>query len=283
MDFNKIKHIVFSSDIEELEIVKEAKKMGINCHCFLDARSAIYGATGIAAQNKEKVIALVNGDNTSRSAYTGMTEAFYRNLPVVLITLSGELDYSVELGDVINGHYRVHTEKELETLLMDKISLPAHIEYTGAEFVAAKKDCLEIQKVLFQALTTEDYLYFGSNITFHDFDYSCKVVQGGMPNCYDGALANVLGASLAKQHKRYVGVVTEKEFLHDMNTLGNININDSLIYVVIADYPNRLIADYAMSLGFGVEELVESQIDVGKVQDVLNQNVKYIIMVSQEK
>lgn len=279
MDFARINHIVFSSDVEDAGIVNEAKKIGLNCYSFLDARSAIYGATGIAAQNKQTVVVCVSGNNASRSAYSGMTEAFYRNLPIILITLGGELNYSEELGDVINGHYRAQSERDLETLLNDGVSLPAHIEFVATEIDTEKKKCPGIQNVLFDVLTTEDYLYFSSNIIASDVNFNCKVVQGGMANCYDGALANVLGASLAKKHKRYVGVVTEEEFLHDMNTLGNININDSLLYIIICDSNNSLITNYAESLGFHLAAMNTKDINPERVKAIAKNNIKSIMII----
>lgn len=278
MDFKGIKHIVFSSDAEDTIIVNAAKKSNLKSYLFLDARSAIYGATGIAAQNMETVIVVISGDNASRSAYSGMTEAFYRDLPVILITVGGELDYSKELGDVIKAHHKAEKEADLEVLLKN-ISMPAHIEFLGSGIVAEKKSCSEIQKALAEALMAEDYLYFSSNIDVSDITFNCKVVYGGMPNCYAGALANVLGASLAKKHNRYAGVVTEEEFLHDMNTLGNININDSLLYVVVCDHNNSLIGNYAKSLGFEVDALSNKDIKQDCVNDIVKNNKKIVLVI----
>lgn len=279
MDFNKFKHIIFSSDVSDCLPVKEAEKNCHNCYSFLDSRSAIYGAAGIAARNNEPVIVIVGGDNTSRSAFSGMTEAFYRNLPVILITVGGMLDYTEELCDVVNGHYKVQNLIELEDLLKTDILFPAHIEYTCDVIAAEKKDCGSITEILSSVMSAEDYLYFGSNVAVPDKYFKCKVVRGGMPNCCDGALAQVLGASLAHIHKRYTGIVTEEEFLHDMNTLGNINVNDSLMYIVICRNNNSLIADYAEASGFQTVTLNIKDINTEQVNSVLRNNKKSIMIV----
>ena len=279
MDFNNINHIVFSSEAAYCEPVKEAEKNGLNCYSFIDTRSAIYGAAGIAARNNETVIVTVGGDNASRSSFSGMTEAFYRNLPVILITVGGELDYTEELCDVVNGHYKVQNINELEALLKNDILLPAHIEFVCCDISAEKKDCRAITEVLSDILTADDYLYFGTGIDVSAADFKCKVVRGGMPNCYDGALANVLGASLAHIHKRYIGLAAEEEFLHDMNTLGNINVNDNLMFIVVCKNDNSLITDYAGSLGFETAALSIKNLNFEQINAVLRNNKKSIMII----
>ena len=109
----------------------------------------------------------------------------------------------------------------------------------------------------------------------HPLSFKCKIVEGGMSNCHEGAMANVLGASLAKIHRRYIGLITEEEFIHDMNTLGNININDSLLYIVAVHEMNLTLKNYAKSLGF------EVYTEVGdKIEDAFTQLKfhKYIIV-----
>lgn len=50
---NSIQYIVYTNDLEDSEIIKKLEGEKIQ---ILDARSAVYVATGIAAQNKKRVI-----------------------------------------------------------------------------------------------------------------------------------------------------------------------------------------------------------------------------------
>ena len=59
MEFNGIKHIVFTPDVKEADFIKSAKQSGVNCIPILDVRSAVYTATGISAQNKEMTVVCV--------------------------------------------------------------------------------------------------------------------------------------------------------------------------------------------------------------------------------
>lgn len=274
---NQIKHIVYTSDLDLRSYFPDYKGEIISA---LDSRSAVYIATGIAAQNKEAVVVLLKSSNASRSAFSGMTEAYYRNLPIILVTVGRELDYSVELNDVVNSHHVVSSLKEIERI--SDLILPAHIELN---FQANKDDIKTspIFEYLKGVLSANDYLYTSQNFSFSAIGFNCKVVNGGTKNCLEGALSNVLGASLAKKRRRYIGVVTEDEFLHDMNALGNINVNDSLVYFVLCDHNNEIICNYAKSLGFNTSSIVTDEITKEDIKKVLENKKKSLVVVYGEK
>lgn len=275
-----IKYVVYSSDLEERSFIQKSKKAGIKCIPVLDARSAVYVATGICAQNDDSVVVCINSSNSSRSAFSGMTEAFYRNLPVAMVTFGQELDYSKELGDVMVNHYVLSNEDEIEPLLSKEF--PMHIEVSGESQCIEKIECNKTQELLSFLLDEHKYLYIGQGIELAKIRYRCKALQGGMPNCYEGALANVLGASLAKMRDRYIGLVSEEEFIHDMNTLGNININDSLFFIVVGIKENKTIIDYAKSLSFCVKSIKEDEIDTKKMEELVNNKKKTILLTYKE-
>lgn len=54
----------------------------------IDERSACYMACGMAAETKEPVVIVCTGATSSRNYMPGLTEAFYRHLPVLAITCS---------------------------------------------------------------------------------------------------------------------------------------------------------------------------------------------------
>ena len=132
------------------------------------------------------------------------------------------------------------------------------------------------------SVSADDYLYTSHNLSFDVDGFKCKVVVGGMENCLEGALSNVLGASLAKKRRRYIGVVTEDEFLHDVNALGNINVNDSLVYFVICDQNNEMICDYAKSLGFNTSSIAADEITKEDITKVFDNKKKSLVVVYGE-
>lgn len=273
---NQIKHIVYTPDLDFHSYLPDFKGESIPA---LDPRSAVYIGTGIAAQNKETVVVLLKSGNASRSAFSGMTESYYRNLPIILVTVGRELDYSVELDDAINGHYVVSSLKEIEDI--SDFVLPAHIELDVPEKEEGTKSSA-IFKYLKDSVSSDDYLYSSHSFSFDVAGFKCKVTVGGMENCLEGALSNVLGASLAKKRRRYIGVVTKDEFLHDMNALGNINVNDSLVYFVICDQNDETICDYAKSLGFHSTSIDVNGITREDIQTVLDNKKKSLVVVYGE-
>ncbi|EEN82799.1 thiamine pyrophosphate-binding protein [Porphyromonas endodontalis] len=52
----------------------------------VDERSAAYIACGMAAERQEPVVLSCTGATASRNYYPGMTEAFYRKLPIIAVT-----------------------------------------------------------------------------------------------------------------------------------------------------------------------------------------------------
>lgn len=272
----EIKHIVYTSDLDLKKLVGDYQENAIS---VLDPRSAVYVATGIAAQNKEPVFVFVNSGNASRSAFSGMTEAFYRNLPIILITVGKDLDYSEKLKDVANSHLVISSIDELASLVDRK--MPIHVEL-DVEIHTVQKKMFFALRWLSDAVTADDYIYFGQKISINIKDFPCKIVSGGMPNCNEGALANVLGASLAKKRRRYIGLVTETEFFHDMNTLGNININNYLVYIIFTNKSSDLIFNYADSLGFNVNMFEMDSIKTEDIKNILDNKKKSLILINGE-
>lgn len=272
--------VVYTIDLESTPFILECKKNGKNCISAVDARSAVYMATGICAQNQCKVAVCVDAGNASRSAFSGMTEAFYRKLPVALITIGRKLYYTKELNDVVVGHYTVQNYTDAFDLMNKEF--PMHIELTAEVSKLRKIECNKLQQILSSALGENEYLYIAQGVKKADCNYVGKVVYGGMPGCYEGALANVLGASLAKRHKKYIGLVSEDELIHDLNTLGNININDLVSFIIVGNKKNDLLMDCATALQFEVSYEKESQISDSEIRSACLNSKKTLLMVYKE-
>ena len=245
---DRVATLIYTKDLENISFIQECNIKGTNCIPVVDARSAVYIATGISAQNQSMVVVCVDAGNASRSTFSGMTEAFYRKLPIALITVGKRLDYTRELNDVIVRHCTASNYDDMLEQLNGE--LPAHIELIVKNPEHKKVRCDAVQMILGSVLDEDTYLYISSGIKKSDVQYVGKVVYGGMPNCYEGAMANILGASLARKRKKYIGLISEDEFIHDINTLGNININDLVCYVVVSQKKNTAILDYAVAMGF---------------------------------
>ena len=92
----------------------------------VDERSAAYMACGIAAESKEPVAISCTGATASRNYMPGLTEAYYRHLPVLAITSTQSiervgqnipqvLDRSVQPNDIVNLSVYLPPVKDSET------------------------------------------------------------------------------------------------------------------------------------------------------------------------
>lgn len=277
---DRVDTLIYTEDIENISFIQECKIKGTNCIPVVDARSAVYVATGISAQNRSMVVVCVDGGNASRSTFSGMTEAFYRKLPIALITVGKRLDYTRELNDVIVRHCTASNYDDVLEQLNGE--LPAHIELIVNNSEHKKIRCDVVQMFLGSVLDEDTYLYISSGIKKSDVQYIGKIVYGGMPNCYEGAMANVLGASLARKRKKYVGLISEDEFIHDINSLGNINMNDLVCYIVMSQKKNKMILDYATAMRFKTCEVEEDCLKREDIKRIVLSENKELLMVYQE-
>ena len=56
------------------------------CYSVIDERAAVYVALGIATELQEPVVITCTGATAARNYMSGMTEAYYRELPIIALT-----------------------------------------------------------------------------------------------------------------------------------------------------------------------------------------------------
>ena len=84
---NGIKKIVASPGTTNITFVGSIQQdPWFEVYSSVDERSAAYIACGLAEQSGEPVVLTCTGATASRNYYSGLTEAFYRKLPVLAIT-----------------------------------------------------------------------------------------------------------------------------------------------------------------------------------------------------
>lgn len=91
-----------------------------NIYSAIDERSAAYMACGLAAESGEPVVLSCTGDTASRDYMPGLTEAFYRKLPVLALT---SMHFTEDIGNlstqildrsvIPNDIARYHTSLEM--------------------------------------------------------------------------------------------------------------------------------------------------------------------------
>ncbi len=111
---NNIKRVIASPGTTNISFVASIQNDDFfEVYSCVDERSACYMACGLAAETKEPVVLTCTGATASRNYLPGLTEAFYRKLPVLAVTAAQHfsrmgayspqcLDRSATLKDVVN-------------------------------------------------------------------------------------------------------------------------------------------------------------------------------------
>ncbi len=84
---NNIKRIIASPGTTNISFVASVQNDDFfEVYSCVDERSACYMACGLAAETKEPVVLTCTGATASRNYIPGLTEAYYRKLPVLAVT-----------------------------------------------------------------------------------------------------------------------------------------------------------------------------------------------------
>lgn len=99
MKFHAVRKIIISSQSINMSLVKSLKSDSyFTVYSAVDERSAAYMACGLAAESGEPVVVACMGATAARNYIPGLTEAFYRRLPILAVTSA--------LSEEIAGHVR---------------------------------------------------------------------------------------------------------------------------------------------------------------------------------
>lgn len=97
-----IKKVVVSPGSTNIAVVGSMEHDSFfEMYSCVDERSAAYMACGLAAESGEPVVLSCTGATASRNYYPGLTEAFYRKLPVLALTSSQDTRKKGHLKDQI--------------------------------------------------------------------------------------------------------------------------------------------------------------------------------------
>lgn len=89
MKANGIRKVIVSPGSADIAVVESMQNDDwFEMFSCIDERSAAYMACGMAAESQESVAIVCTGATSSRNYMPGMTEAYYRHLPVLALTCS---------------------------------------------------------------------------------------------------------------------------------------------------------------------------------------------------
>lgn len=253
LNLENIKHIVISKELFRKGILSQLEQEDFDIEEFLDSRSAGYAATGICAETKKPVVLITENNNDSRNCYSSLTEAYYKKLPIIFLTINTghSLNYINELRDTTIATAFVDKNKAFDVSIIDlciEKSMPVHIVIEDNFSFSTNKFDISDDIAILNDVT--NYLYLSNSFAINSTFIIRKNVAGGC----DGIVSNILGASLSGNFKKYIGISTDEELLHDLNALGNRFMNDTISFLVYSLNSKDIIANYASDLGFVIYE-----------------------------
>lgn len=168
-------------DIKKIVISPGAQNFGIGssvlydkwfeAYSVIDERSAAYFATGLAFESNEPVVLSCTGATASRNYLPGLTEAFYRKLPIIALTgthyhpdkkdLSPQsIDRSISQNDIKlfsaelpivrnDADFSLVEKRVNEALIISTLKDrgPVHLDFINSEYLADVKSLPNVKKV----------------------------------------------------------------------------------------------------------------------------------------
>ena len=261
------------------KILEKNNAIKESCLKYKDARTSGYVATGIAAETMAPTLVVCIGDNESRSLAPAITEAYYRKLPIIVLTLC--FDDSIDhLSWFNDGFIKIMPIAELKQLTSLEDSR-LFLEKCPINIVAnCLPDC-ESGDVINESISTMHYnnlmgiidsvgendcLFMSENIlmflmlqNYQNLKARINVVNDGAHGL-DGCVSAFFGATLSKRKTNYILILTEEELQHDINTFGNRDFpNDAIIYVIEQKGDSKeFVKDYMNSLNLYFCDFVSS-------------------------
>lgn len=236
-----------------------------------DERSAAYMACGMAAESGEPVVISCTGATASRNYMPGLTEAFYRKLPIVVVTSMSDSSITGQLMPQIIDRSVLPND-----IVVESVELP-EIKDSNDE----QKCVLRINKV-FNALLLNGGGPIHINLTA-DFSYDFSITE--LPSIRN---INVYGMydefpRINKEARLGIFIGAHREWTAEQVELID-KFCDAYNAVVFCDHSSNYHGRYAVnySLVAGQEQINRNNITVDLVIDLGSVSGDYYLMPVKE-
>ena len=234
---HEIKKVVASPGGTDLEIIAALQYNGkFEIYSSIDERSAVYMAIGISEECNEPVAVVCTESTASRNFFPGLTEAYYRKLPIIAIT----------------GVHRYYQIGNLSPQVIDRSVSPNDIAVFKAQLpvIKDKEDIKQTELLINKALLSvkgSDLgpIHIDLPCCNYDYDFSCKElydahiieryeVDDQLPVIPEGKIAVYIGS-----HRDFTEL--ETKYLDDFCSCYNA--------VVFCDHTSGYHGKYAFHAG----------------------------------
>jgi 2-succinyl-5-enolpyruvyl-6-hydroxy-3-cyclohexene-1-carboxylate synthase len=188
-----------------------------NCFSCTDERSAAYMAIGIAEEINEPVVITCTGSTASRNWIPALTEAYYRNIPIIAIPF----------------YNRISNEYNLSAQFVNRVSSPEDISTVKVK-LSEISDIVEKNKII-------TFL----NVALSTAKYNNKPVIVEVPS--------ILDFSQIENYRNFPEDIWTTEFIKDIKTTDKNLLNNKNIAIFIGSHAKfsaeeqQTIKDFAKS------------------------------------
>lgn len=240
-------------------IVCSAKENGLSCKSFVDCRTLSYYAVGTYNVNHKLVVVVCKGDNEFRNMTSALTEAFYRCVPILVVSLnspSESFDNDKILNDIAKATYHSNNIDDclniLDLMSTDKMPRIVFLnEQSGSMGHVLPKTVDSFLKTL----PKNKEVFISDRFCTSNSDSTCRMVFGG-------TLSITLGASLCDKNKDYYCLIPFEELITEINVFGNRHFGNNIKCIAI-DYNNSdsdVFSHFCSAFGiktvYSLEEIV---------------------------
>lgn len=234
------KSIVVSNGLEKYTTIKnfEAKA---KVHYVADARSSAFYAFGLSKMEHRPTILIVDGNYLS-NIYTGLTEAWFQKIPIIIFSLNDRKDMECDylnscLVKTFSMNEQINWEKEIENI--KRFTGPILIK---GEFIYEKKQKYQVEslfEIFDSILDIKDTVLTECSME-NKFKYNIKVVgeeyKYGIISKYDGY---TLGTD-----NRCILVSSLEAIALDTNIFNNRYINSKMKMIFVGKTSNNRYTDW---------------------------------------
>lgn len=146
--------------------------------------------------------------------------------------------------------------------------------------MARVKKSIDFPHEVIRTLNKNCIIYAGKCLKlFNQSDVPAEVRSNIGCTGDDGLISMTLGASLANMKKRYVCLLTESEFLNDMNALGNRHVGNNITIILVSNKKFQFYKDYSENLGFDYHSFNINQIPNISMKSYIESNKSNLIEI----
>lgn len=258
MKFHGIKKIVASPGTTNICLLGSLQQdSDFEIYSSVDERSAAYIACGLAAESGEPVALTCTGSTASRNYVPGLTEAYYRKLPILAITASQHP------GRVNNGYGQV-IDRSCQMKDMVKESIQVNCVYTKEDEWACET---AVNKALIALRKNGGGPVHINLVTTYSKDFSVKELPKVKGICYTESLKNMPEISRNKKIAIFVGVHRKwseelSQAVEDFCKVYNA--------VVLTNHASNYKGDYGVNhaLMLGMKQYVSPNLDADLIINI---------------